>query len=155
MTTIHPALLPRNISKLPFSLQRVARNVISQGSWISGTISSITIHQLSAVAAEQTLGLLPVIYALLDPSLIPSLDTPTKVLCGLSSAMMTWSFLETSLRAPTFPRAASAELWPRLWAWMEFFSLYSEDVIDASQAALFFRSVLQVVINPVSTRLLD
>ncbi|KAJ7625979.1 hypothetical protein FB45DRAFT_1060557 [Roridomyces roridus] len=155
MTTIHPALLPRNISKLPFSLQRVVRIAMSQGSWIGSGASGTAIQQLGAMSPEQTLGLLPAIYVLLDPSSIPSLDTPAKVLCGLSSAMMTWSFLETSLRAPTFPRAASAELWPRLWAWMEFFSLYSEDVIDASQAALFFRSVLQVVINPVSTRLLD
>ncbi|KAJ7620400.1 hypothetical protein FB45DRAFT_871431 [Roridomyces roridus] len=147
MSTIHPALLPHNISKLPFSLQRVARNATSQGSWTK--TSSISIQKLSSMGTEETLGLLPIIYVLLDSSGIPSLDidTATTMVSSMQSTMLTWSLLERALCVPTFPVAATADLWPRVWAWMEFVSLYSNDLVEAWQAATFFRPVLEVVVK--------
>ncbi|KAJ7626187.1 hypothetical protein FB45DRAFT_1030484 [Roridomyces roridus] len=141
MSTIHPALLPRNISKLPLPLQRVARHAMSQGSWMSTSLKT-WFQQLGELRPEENLGLLPALYTLLDPSLIPSpeSDTATKVRTSMHSTMMTWAYLESSLlHNPMFPLTATVDLWPRVWAWMEFFSLYSYSDNDPVKAAQLFR----------------
>ncbi|KAJ7626877.1 hypothetical protein FB45DRAFT_1081833 [Roridomyces roridus] len=149
MSTIHPALLPRNISKLPLSLQGVAHWVMSQGSWKG--ISSTTTLELVEITPEETLGLLPIIYAHLDPSFIPSFDrfatlirTVKTVLSSVRSIMVSLSYLTEVLHSPRFPLAATVDLWPHLRAWMEFFSLYS-DVFDTSEATTRSRVLVDLI----------
>ncbi|KAJ7626204.1 hypothetical protein FB45DRAFT_1085127 [Roridomyces roridus] len=151
MTTIHPAFLPRNISRLPLSLQRFARLAKSQGSWKGETASTPIHYQFSSTVPEETLGLLPVIYSHLDPSLIPSFDDDlSTVLNSMASAMRDWAYLERALRSPRFPLAATMELWPRVWAWMEWVCIctYDFNLVNAPQvAASFLRPAFEVVIK--------
>ncbi|KAJ7629002.1 hypothetical protein FB45DRAFT_1059628 [Roridomyces roridus] len=134
MTTIHSALLPHNVSMVRRSLQSFARRALAARSW-RGLSTYVIDKLLETVEHEEGLGLLPVIYATLDPSLIPStdiLDTlsmtepPTPVLIA-ESATVTLSFLGLMMTGNRqFPFACTIDIWPRLWKWVEFLEPYSE-----------------------------
>ncbi|KAJ6548584.1 hypothetical protein B0H19DRAFT_190617 [Mycena capillaripes] len=128
MTTIHPALHARSTSRLRNSLRPVASAAMNG--------SSKDVAKLHSVARDLTddeaIGLLPVFYANLDPSWIPSLDVleniadlSTRLPC-IENATKTLSSLGYIVRNPLFPLAATADLLPRTWKWMEFLRLYHE-----------------------------
>ncbi|KAJ7613107.1 hypothetical protein FB45DRAFT_938963 [Roridomyces roridus] len=133
MTTIHPALLPRNVSLLRHSLQPLARTVMATRSWAS--IEASQLENLRATLdKKEALGILPALYATLDPLSIPSADildalpttNPPSQLPAAESAVITLSFLFSMISNPHFPAAATPDIWPRLCKWVEFLHLYKE-----------------------------
>jgi hypothetical protein len=121
--------------------------------------SSKDIAKLHTVAQtltdDEAIGLLPVFYANLDPSWIPSLDVlgnimdPSTRLPCIENATKTLSSLCYLLRNPMFPLAATPDLWPRIWKWMEFLQLYHEciPVLTASQAVSTYVSQSQILVK--------
>ncbi|KAJ7626140.1 hypothetical protein FB45DRAFT_75638 [Roridomyces roridus] len=165
MTTIHPDLLPRNISKLPRSLQPSARRAMGPSSW-SGIPDGFRrqIISLSLSGDEEGLGLLPVFYAQLDPSLIPSTDFwdtldlthSTSPLC-IKDSSLTLVLLAARAHSPWFPLATTADLWPRVWKWVEFLSLYcdhTESRAFAMEMYPVFSSIVKGFSEHQPTRLL-
>ncbi|KAJ7636273.1 hypothetical protein FB45DRAFT_444824 [Roridomyces roridus] len=148
MTTIHPAVLPQNLSLLRRSFQPFARKIIAPRSWTG--ISPLVLTRLRTVGDEEALGLLPVIYSTLDPLLIPSagvLDTLSiaEEVPAAESALITLAFLEKMVRNPHFPLAAAADLWPRLWQWVDFLYLYGECSSTALQASTIYCPLPRIV----------
>ncbi|KAJ7636272.1 hypothetical protein FB45DRAFT_444818 [Roridomyces roridus] len=148
MTAIHPALLPRNVSKLRSSFQPFARRAMAARSWI--VFSPAMLAQLTG---EEALGMLPVIYATLDPSFIPSpeildvlpvTDPPTPVPAAEHS-MAAISFLSSISSNPLFPRDTFVNLWPRVWQWARFLQLYSDCSATAARADAFYRPVCGIL----------
>ncbi|KAJ7250977.1 hypothetical protein C8J57DRAFT_1238843 [Mycena rebaudengoi] len=135
MTRIHPALLARNTSRLRKSLRFTLPKPVALAA-MNG--SSNDVAKLYTVARsltdDEAIGILPVIYANLDPYLIPPLDVMDKIadpltcLPCIENAMKTLSSLCYILRNPLFPLAGIPDLWPQLWQWMEFLRLYLECV---------------------------
>ncbi|KAF7351865.1 MYND-type domain-containing protein [Mycena venus] len=89
---------------------------------------------------DEAIGLLPVFYANLDPSWIPSLDVldnitdPSTRLRCIENVTKIFSSLCYIVRNPLFPLDATPDLWPRIWKWMEFLRLYHE-CVPASTAS--------------------
>ncbi|KAF8195237.1 hypothetical protein K438DRAFT_801847 [Mycena galopus ATCC 62051] len=127
-TTIHPALLARSTSKLRNSLRPVALAAMNGSSKDIATLQAVVRN----LPHDEAIDLLPVFYANLDPSLIPSLDvldnitgTLTHLPC-IENASTSLSALSANsvVRNPLFPLAAAPDFWPRIWKWMEFLELY-------------------------------
>ncbi|KAJ7626189.1 hypothetical protein FB45DRAFT_1005328, partial [Roridomyces roridus] len=140
MTTLHPALQTQNISRLPGSLQPFARKVMNLRSWAA--IPERQRSQLDALKNEENLGLLPVIYANLDPSLIPFLDDIGTLSVSdprIQNAMSTLRILRNVAAGPVFPRAASLDIWHRVWPWVEFLVWYADCALSSWEATPIFR----------------
>ncbi|KAJ7616507.1 hypothetical protein FB45DRAFT_934374 [Roridomyces roridus] len=135
MTTLDSSLHARNISRLPWKLRTAASAAMN------GSTEAIAQLQRAAnnLTQSESPGLLPVIYTTLDPSLIPSpdvLDTMTTASSRPSSvvrAVLAVSCLAVVAHDPHLSSTAMVELWPRVHAWMEFFS-DSESVLALSPA---------------------
>ncbi|KAJ7733076.1 hypothetical protein DFH07DRAFT_968167 [Mycena maculata] len=132
MTAIHPALLARNTSKLRNSLRPVALAAMNGSSKDVAKLQTLVRN----LPHDEAIGLLPVFYANLDPSSIPSLDvldniadTSTHFPC-IENASTTLHALSANsvVRNPLFPLASAPDLWPRIWKWMEFLELYYDSV---------------------------
>ncbi|KAJ7761828.1 hypothetical protein B0H16DRAFT_1688436 [Mycena metata] len=123
----HPALLAGSTSRLRHSLRSVALAAMNGSSRDIARI--YTVVRAGTLPNHEALGLLPVIYANLDPMLIPSLDildtlVPMSTLPSLDNATKTLSCLATLARMQDFPLNAIPNLWPRSWQWIEFIHLY-------------------------------
>ncbi|KAJ7758277.1 hypothetical protein B0H16DRAFT_649472 [Mycena metata] len=125
MTTTHPALLAGSTSRLRNSLRSVALAAINGSSKDIARIC--TVVQAGTLPDHEVVGFLPVIYANLDPMLIPSPDIldaifTSSTLPSLENATKMLSCLATL--SAILPLDAIPNLWPRVWSWMECVHLY-------------------------------
>ncbi|KAJ7095053.1 hypothetical protein C8R44DRAFT_813856 [Mycena epipterygia] len=151
MTTIHPALHARSTSRLRNSLRPVALAAMNGSSKDIARLHTVA----QSLTDDEAIGLLPVFYANLDPSWIPSLEVldniadPLTRLPRVENATKTLSSLCYLVRNPLFPLAATPDLWPRIWKWMEFIRLYHEciPVFTASEVVSTHVSQSQILLK--------
>ncbi|KAJ7772214.1 hypothetical protein B0H16DRAFT_1512684 [Mycena metata] len=123
---IHPSLLNRNTSKLRSSLRPVASAALN------GSVPDLVklCNIVKSLPEDQAIGLLPVFYTHLDPSLVPSpamvddvIATSTE-LPSIECAVKSLRALATLTDRMSFPLETSVDLWPRLWRWVDFIHTY-------------------------------
>ncbi|KAJ7177525.1 hypothetical protein C8R43DRAFT_942794 [Mycena crocata] len=118
---MHHSLHIRNLSRLPSSVQQVTRLAL-KGSLPSLRALCVALESF-AYPDDVAILFLPVFYANLDPLLVPSLEAdrdsvrsvgnaPIQALRGLSALRRLVSV------------TAFGDVWPRYWAWAQFFQQY-------------------------------
>ncbi|KAJ6551791.1 hypothetical protein B0H19DRAFT_1297649 [Mycena capillaripes] len=80
---------------------------------------------ISHLPTSTTLRDLPAFYANLDPDLIPNMDSDAKpntnvMECALAATEELYFLQNPGLSLPV----AVSDIWPRYWAWIEFFQIY-------------------------------
>ncbi|KAJ7626190.1 hypothetical protein FB45DRAFT_1005329 [Roridomyces roridus] len=88
---------------------------------------------VDSLTDDQSIGLLPVIFANLDPAFLPSTDagldnveTPPPL---VDNAFKMLFALHVVIRSPMYPFGTTPDLWPRLFLWMEVLTLHSDSSI--------------------------
>ncbi|KAJ7171493.1 hypothetical protein C8R46DRAFT_1349445 [Mycena filopes] len=127
MTSIHPSLSARNISKLRSSLRPAALAAIN-----GSTVDLIKLATaLTSLPEEQASGLLPVIYVNTSASAIPDLDlldrsiAESTLLPCITNAHQSISCLCSLARKKySFIKYAALDLLPGVMAWLEFLHTY-------------------------------
>ncbi|KAJ7493082.1 hypothetical protein B0H11DRAFT_2396604 [Mycena galericulata] len=119
---MHPDVRLEKLSSLPFSVQRFATAAAS-GS--EPDMTKVAVRVIS----QPTLfsGFLPVVFANLDPTRIPSperLDTSIPGPDITTPFIMAVHALEILVEVHTISPAVYAELWPRMWTWMQIIPTY-------------------------------
>ncbi|KAJ7690187.1 hypothetical protein B0H17DRAFT_1179936 [Mycena rosella] len=158
--TTHPALRLDVLSRIsnPLRLRRAR----------SGAKGSVSDLELLAAASEETTPsqaqlLLPVFYANLDASAIPTaaeLDAP-KIPSSIECAIWAIRGLPGIIESSLFPPDASTDLWRRFHPWLFFLHTYRDDVarrtnIDLTQMYFVFGKVLaQLHEHQPTGRLID
>ncbi|KAJ7508263.1 hypothetical protein B0H11DRAFT_1964093 [Mycena galericulata] len=145
---MHAALRADNINRLPRSL-RVAASVLSAVDWEQ---SFEDLQQLLSLLrnapASQCRLCLPVLYVALDPAGIPSPETmdtfsladtiPPSVLLAIVALNGMCFMSELNFEG-------GLDLWPRVWEWTEFISIYRERLPHRPSEADFCLDLLILV----------
>ncbi|KAF7354110.1 MYND-type domain-containing protein [Mycena venus] len=129
---MHPALGFDALSRLPLAYKKVATSA-ARGDYKDLQRLATFIQRSSETHAISTL---PAFYANLDPSSIPSgaqLETSLSgpLRASIGRAIIALQNLQILLCLRSFPPDASLELWPRVWAWLDFLHLYKHCIDGA------------------------
>ncbi|KAJ7670713.1 hypothetical protein DFH06DRAFT_1468488 [Mycena polygramma] len=120
---LHPGLRLQSLSRVPVSLRKIA-NAAAHGSLES-------LRRLLKFMQEPQIDLyLPVIYANLDPSAIPTsliVETPFSLdenaLSAITAAFLSLLTL-SDMKLGLSTRAVVPQLWPRCWNWIQFLDMH-------------------------------
>ncbi|KAJ7097423.1 hypothetical protein C8R44DRAFT_889333 [Mycena epipterygia] len=125
---MHPVLRLDNLKRLPPSMRRVAQACCGSNHSVH-ELRRLRMYMATATEEqEQTICLLPVFYANLDPTWIPGDDQfdtdapPPEAESFIGRAL-------TSLEAlyvTQFPVEIGPDIWPRAWAWDNFLYMYRD-----------------------------
>ncbi|KAF7341407.1 MYND-type domain-containing protein [Mycena venus] len=129
MSTIHDALHLRNTSRLPPFFRRIAL-AAANGS-LEDLSRVYAFIQNPLIPPQEADLLLPVVYVLLNPSLIPQGDTLDRIIITetilpspIGCAAMALTILGALRRVSSIIQEISFDLWPRVWPWMQFLDTY-------------------------------
>ncbi|KAJ6580381.1 hypothetical protein DFH09DRAFT_1275611 [Mycena vulgaris] len=124
---MHPALSLQSLSHLPISIRRFA-TAAAAGS--EADLIRVAAHIVKA--PEQSARLLPVIFAILDPALIPDpdlLDTASPATSTVSRLSLAYRALAVwGLICPTSD--VYPHIWPRVWRWAQILELHHHFLPD-------------------------
>ncbi|KAJ7184947.1 hypothetical protein C8R46DRAFT_1343919 [Mycena filopes] len=111
------------------------------------------LNELTRQGYRQAGLFLPALYACLDPSAIPTPAALDEMLVARISARPLLGKVVLALTAvctfPTSP-AASIDIWPRAWAWIEFVFSYRDVLSDLPSEIALCRHFVEVIWNFVS-----
>ncbi|KAJ7183823.1 hypothetical protein C8R46DRAFT_1067884 [Mycena filopes] len=141
---MHPSLEFKVLASLPFSLRTTATRAYNG----SGPALERILNLLWSQADEAEL-LLPVLFANLDDSTIPSATYMDTIWATDSDLRRTDLFHRPlqcldQLLSATIPKGALCDLWPRAWAWCLFFFTYHSFLPEPEQPTLYGLSSLYV-----------
>ncbi|KAJ7910355.1 hypothetical protein B0H13DRAFT_2329477 [Mycena leptocephala] len=122
---MHPILRITNLDRLPLSSRKLAK-AICRGA-PTGDSTERFIRLMETMRGENKLAhLLPVYYSLLDPTRIPTaaeLDVlSSDSICAIEMSLLS---LQAIFDIETPPQAG-VDLWPRVFAWIQFLMLFHE-----------------------------
>ncbi|KAJ7935930.1 hypothetical protein B0H13DRAFT_2261982 [Mycena leptocephala] len=114
-------LHPGHIEQLPVTYRRVAHRAAN------GSLDDLwTLRDsISRLPIDTSLRFLPAFYINLDPAGIPKLDDEKPNINAMERALVATEGIYF-LQNPTcsVPVSAVRDIWPRYWAWIEFFQIY-------------------------------
>ncbi|KAJ7441532.1 hypothetical protein B0H11DRAFT_2204795 [Mycena galericulata] len=121
---MHPALSLDNLKGLPLSSRRVIMAACTPD------LSALDMERFASFMEKhpehRLFDLLPVYYVFLDPARIPSAtlleSSSHDTLCTVETALLSIE----AMFAIDSPPEAGADLWPRLWTWIQFVQLFRE-----------------------------
>ncbi|KAK7018399.1 MYND-type domain-containing protein [Favolaschia claudopus] len=140
---MHPSLDPEHLQRLPI-LTRSRAIAAMNGSHAA----------LSAVSRTPIIGLLPVYYALLDPSailfLVAQMDSDTNnwvspVINKASQIALCVQGIIASASQTDIPGPPLRDLWQRIWPWLEFMNDYAEVFSERMQLRLQVSVTLSLI----------
>ncbi|KAJ7663224.1 hypothetical protein DFH06DRAFT_345952 [Mycena polygramma] len=120
---MHPALRLRNLSTLPVFVRRFAT-----GATTGCEADMDKVVERIILQRDASWGFLPVLYANLDPLLIPDMDMldtdapPPNLISALSIASKS---IEALAFMRHIPPEVCRELWPRVWSWIQVVEVHS------------------------------
>ncbi|KAK7006392.1 hypothetical protein R3P38DRAFT_2647040 [Favolaschia claudopus] len=122
---MHPSLDIRRLNQLSSAVRRAAQAMICENP-SADTISTFITAACTGPEARNQIRLLPVFYHCLDTRRIPTpdaldtctVDTTNLLRAGITSLLL---ICEIPSRLP-----AVSDLWPRVWAWIQFGHMYGE-----------------------------
>ncbi|KAK6980635.1 hypothetical protein R3P38DRAFT_3117441 [Favolaschia claudopus] len=122
---MHPSLDIRRLNQLSSAVRRAAQAMICENP-SADTISTFITAACTGPEARNQIRLLPVFYHCLDTRRIPNpdaldtctVDTTNLLRAGITSLLL---ICEIPSRLP-----AVSDLWPRIWAWIQFCHTYGE-----------------------------
>ncbi|KAJ7168025.1 hypothetical protein C8R46DRAFT_1350890 [Mycena filopes] len=123
---MHPALRYDALNKLPPAMRRAAKIAYSPDS--TTTDVSRLLAYLANTTEEESIWMLPVFYANLDPARVPDEDhydteaPPPDVVDAIQRAFQSLH----AIYIIRFPNSIGVDLWPRAWPWIRFLYFYRE-----------------------------
>ncbi|KAJ7108941.1 hypothetical protein C8R43DRAFT_1243451 [Mycena crocata] len=129
---MHASLDPSKISRLPFSLRRMAASARNGSMDDLRKLLQIIDQKTNPTPMSTLLLFLPVLYAHIDLAKMPSsaeMDTatfPEEFRDAIFVAKKCIPAICDSQLLPKIQDAALVDLWPRLWGWSQFFLTYQE-----------------------------
>ncbi|KAF7292021.1 hypothetical protein MIND_01227900 [Mycena indigotica] len=136
---VHPALKLSALEGLPPPLRHAAKTACKANATASEMQRPLKVG-LGWIGSDMPpghrMGLLPLCYVLLDPALIPTVDAlETRIESGsleadkrllmsqdvLYARNQAWRLLPTLIASGRTSPELEIELWPRFWAWFQFF----------------------------------
>ncbi|KAJ7898386.1 hypothetical protein B0H13DRAFT_1884343 [Mycena leptocephala] len=120
----------RNLELLPLQLRRIATAAVN-GSF-KDTVAILSFIKASPSARQSQL-FLPVCWAALSPSRIPSeheLESVLSTAQGRYSIKRSIVIVEIVRNIPGIPTRALVDLWPHVWVWIDFLHTYHEALPD-------------------------
>ncbi|KAJ7673793.1 hypothetical protein DFH06DRAFT_1467237 [Mycena polygramma] len=120
-SSIHPSLRLDRIQKLPLRLKRIATSA-AQGSE-SDTLLLADVVREQPISDSQKMCLWAVFYAILDPARIPTPAALEVSACTLEILSVLHS-LGVLVWLPVPDPSTYADIWARVWAWMNFLHTY-------------------------------
>ncbi|KAJ7134076.1 hypothetical protein C8R43DRAFT_1022352 [Mycena crocata] len=134
---MHPSLRLERLEELPFSLRKLAKDACN-----GSRDALLRITEDSHFGKPYDHLFLPVFYAILDPSNIPSaeeMDTIWETLSADSKVAKFYGAIVSLNRinaTNNLPTAVLPELWHRTWAWSQFILVYHDHIPVALRPGL-------------------
>ncbi|KAJ7186148.1 hypothetical protein C8R46DRAFT_1185613 [Mycena filopes] len=149
---IHTSLRPQSFSGLAVMDRGIATAAMK------GSLLPLRLVVRRLQRSHKELGFLPVLYHLLDPSKIPSdteMDRESLTEATLTTITAAFLALEGLSILPP-PLEAHADLWPRVWPWVQFLDVYHPRIPEAPTTDVlhsrFFSAVVRLMHKDAVTR---
>ncbi|KAJ7607640.1 hypothetical protein DFH06DRAFT_1486484 [Mycena polygramma] len=123
---MHRCFHLRNVDNLPLSLRRIA-SAAADGS-LQDLIRLLALVNTSRLTTAQLLLLLPVAWSNLDPADVPSSESLDDQTVVADFHKKPFKALELVHYVKDIPPHALADLWPRVWAWIDFLYTHREAI---------------------------
>ncbi|KAJ7513053.1 hypothetical protein B0H11DRAFT_2268030 [Mycena galericulata] len=119
---MHPAFAKRNLKRLPLPIREIAEAACRDNRSIEHVLT--VTYMMSRIPSDDRVHLLPVFYANLDPTRIPSSDDLESFHPETRTNIRSAAAVLVEILQIRFALDISVDIWPRIWAWFSFLETY-------------------------------